>query len=197
MISPKKRVRVYIDAANLILSARTHGIEYDIAILCEYLRYRYSATSCVYFTGRISALQADYSRIAKLGMEIVFKEIYSEHAKTKANCDVEIAHRITRDIERKKVDGIVLVSGDGDFAGLLDYIRDSGIETHLFAIHRKDTSRLLRMRSYLRTCGYVMSIPKFCKEKAPLKSKFQQSDFSLLKLYTTPCPKSINYSHPY
>jgi uncharacterized LabA/DUF88 family protein len=150
-LKKKKRIRVYIDAANLILSARTHGIVYDIAVLGEYLRYKYSASSCVYFTGRISALASDYNRIEKLGIEIVFKEIYSEHAKTKANCDVDISHRITKDVERKDVDGVVLLSGDGDFAALLDYVKNSGMETYLFAIHRQDTSRLLRKRGYLRT----------------------------------------------
>jgi uncharacterized LabA/DUF88 family protein len=170
-MAEKKRVRVYIDAANLILSARTHGIVYDIAVLCEYLRYKYSATSCIYFTGRILAFADDYVRIEKLGIEIVFKEIYSEHAKTKANCDVDISHRITRDIERKEVDAVVLLSGDGDFASLLDYVRVSGLDTYLFAIHRNNTSKLLRTRRYLHTAWLSDVYNKIMKRKGSAEIK--------------------------
>jgi hypothetical protein len=102
-MAEKKRIRVYIDAANLILTAKGFDLAYDIEHLLTYLVHKYRATSCVYFTGKVSSLDSDYKLIAALGAEIVYKEIYSEHAKTKANCDVEIAHRVTRDIERKEV----------------------------------------------------------------------------------------------
>jgi uncharacterized LabA/DUF88 family protein len=164
MITQKKRVRVYIDAANLIMGARMFDVPYDIAFLLEYFTFKYSATSCVYFTGRIPALAEDYKKITDLGVEIIFKELYSENAKTKANCDVEIAHRITRDIERGEVDAVVLVSGDGDFASLLDYAATKLSTIRLFAIHRKSTSRLLRSRDYLKLI-YLTSVANWMQER--------------------------------
>jgi uncharacterized LabA/DUF88 family protein len=151
------RTTVYIDAANLILSARTHGVVYSIERLLKYFVYKYSATKCVYFTARIDALSADYALLEKLGVEIVYKQLYHEGGKTKGNCDVEITHKLTLDVAHKNVDNVVLVTGDGDFASLIDYVHASGVCIQLFAISERDTSRLLKAKKFLRIV-YLSSV---------------------------------------
>lgn len=47
----------------------------------------------------------------------------------KANCDVEISHDMTILMDTRRFDAVILVSGDSDFAYLLQRMRDQGIYT--------------------------------------------------------------------
>lgn len=144
------RAIVYIDAANLILSARTHDIGYDIRKLLRYFKDKYGADRCVYFTARIHALAADYVLLESLGVEIVYKKLYREDGKSKGNCDVEIAHRVTYDIDHNFVDRVVLVSGDGDFIPLVDFVEREKRMFELFSVSPRVTSLLFRKRKGLQ-----------------------------------------------
>jgi len=140
-----KNVTLYIDAANLIMTARTFGLVYNIYWLLEYFKFRYKVNRCVYFTGRLETLKEDYMLLESQGVEIIFKEIYREEdGKTKANCDVEIAHRVTLDIEYNKVDKVILISGDGDFLSLLNHVQEKSKEVKLVGVHKRTTSRLYK-----------------------------------------------------
>lgn len=141
----KENITIYIDAANLILGIRNFfQIELDMYQLCLYFQERYRANKCIYFTAKIPGLVNEFDKLKTCGVEIVFKEMYFENGKTKANCDVEIAHRITQDVENGLVDKLIFVSGDGDFVGLLNYVKSKNKEVILYAPHRKGTSKMLR-----------------------------------------------------
>jgi uncharacterized LabA/DUF88 family protein len=140
--SPKNIL--YIDAANLILTARDFQLEYNIYWLLEYLKFRYKIDNCIYFTGRFAGLEKDYESLTSIGVEIVFKETYRETDKIKANCDVEISHRVTFDIENNLVNKVILMSGDGDFYSLLAYAKLAHRKIKLLGIHPKKTSRLYK-----------------------------------------------------
>lgn len=137
---------LYIDAANLIMSARTFGIKYDTYSLFKYLKDRYRISRCVYFTAKISSLNQDYEFIQSLGVEIVFKEIYKENNKSKANCDVEISNRITEDVLKNAVDNVFLLSGGGDFLSLLNYVQKHQKNVTCISLSRKNTSKVLKKR---------------------------------------------------
>jgi periplasmic divalent cation tolerance protein len=144
-IYPEKKVTLYIDAANLILTARDFGMVYNIYWVLEYFKFRYKVNKVVYFTGEIEALKEDYFFLRNLGVEVIFKKIYREEdGKIKANCDVEISHRITFDLEYDLVDKVILMTGDGDFLSLLNYVRTKNKEVKLMGIHRRRTSRLYK-----------------------------------------------------
>ena len=81
---------------------------------------------------------------------MVFKEIYNEKNKTKANCDVEISHRITRDLDFLLVDKVVLFSGDGDFVHVLDYARNLKKEVKVVASTPLSCSIVIKRRWYLK-----------------------------------------------
>ncbi len=139
-----KRVTLYIDAANLILSAKSMNIGFEIFELLSVLKYKYNVKKCVYFTGKILALSTDYELLEKMGVEIIFKKIYDDFGKTKANCDVEISHRITVDVLNKLVDEVVLISGDGDFYSLLEFVEREKVDVKLLGVYPHTTSKLYR-----------------------------------------------------
>lgn len=143
------KTNIYIDAANIILSARDQGMDFDMVRLITYLKNKYKADEIIYFTAEFESDIQLYLDLYENGVEIVFKQSYKENKRLKANCDVEIAHRITYDIENNNVQAIILTSGDGDFASLLDYAKSKLEIVRCFSAHPKNTSVMLKERSYL------------------------------------------------
>lgn len=144
------RTNIYIDAANIILSARDSKLDFDILKLITYLKEKYKVQNILYFTAKFEEHTGIYFELNKLGVEIIFKEVYRDTNRLKANCDVEIAHRITYDIENNLVDGIILASGDGDFVSILDYAKTKLQTVICFSSHPKNTSRMIKTRLYLK-----------------------------------------------
>lgn len=141
---------IYIDAANIILSARDSGLDFDLLKLITHLKEKHKAQNILYFTAKLEKHSEIYLELNKLGVEIVYKEGYRDTNRLKANCDVEIAHRITFDIENNLVDSVVLASGDGDFVSLLDYAQANIFSVICFSSHPKNTSRMIKTRNYLK-----------------------------------------------
>ena len=93
-----RKTFVYIDAANIILSAQNNAFDLDMMRLIRHLKDSFRGAQMIYFTGRFKSKLLKYNELEKVGVEMVYKEIYNEENKAKANCDVEIAHRMTLDI---------------------------------------------------------------------------------------------------
>lgn len=155
---------LYIDAANLIMTCRDLKLQYDIKFLLKYLKDRYRLTHCIYFTAKLTSLTQDYELLQSLGIEVVFKKIYYEGDRAKANCDVQIANRITADVLGDEVDKVFLLSGDGDFAALLDYVKDKNKVAHVIGVTKYKTSKLLKEKRKFN----VSFIDEFLQRKGPV-----------------------------
>ncbi len=160
-------ITLYIDAANIILSAQDDNIDLDILKLIDYLRRKYLCTKVVYFTARFSFHKKLYEQLNCINVEIIFKESYREKSVLKANCDVEISHYITIDVENNRVNEIILASGDGDFGFLLDYAKTKLNNVRCFSVSSNHTSRILKSKSYLKI-HYLTDILHLLNEKAPI-----------------------------
>ena len=143
-IMHKNKNVLYIDAANLMITAKEFRLEYDLFQLLLYFKDKYRINKCYYFSGNFSKQKKDFDLLQKYGVDLILKEVYFDNGKTKANCDVEISHQITFDVENNLVEKVILISGDGDFCSLLKYVQGKNINTKLFAIHPKSTSYLYK-----------------------------------------------------
>ena len=161
------RTLVYIDAANIIFSARNLNFDLAMLRLIRHLEDSLRSERIVYFTGNFKSMREEFERIASAGCELVYKEIYNEENKAKANCDVEIAHRITSDVLLGVVDGIVLLSGDGDFACLCDFAQSKNIPIRIMAFDPKSCSRVIKQRQFTRVSYLVELGTLITKEKPP------------------------------
>jgi uncharacterized LabA/DUF88 family protein len=146
---------VYIDAANILISAERALFHVDMPALIHFLRDKYRANTIVYFTGRLKRLESFFETVALTGAEMVYKQVYIENDKTKANCDVEIAHRFSSDVLLGEVGSIVLVSGDGDFVHLLDFAQRKNIPTKVVAFAPQNCSRMIKQRAFTQL-SYVV-----------------------------------------
>jgi uncharacterized LabA/DUF88 family protein len=157
----------FIDTANIILSSRRGGVEIDFLKLKAYLFDKFKVDEIYYFTANLKFLNEDLKTLQENGFNIILKDVYYENSQTKANCDVEIAHYITKMIENKNLLKLILLSGDGDFSILLDYAHDCGIGTVLMPTDVKTSSKILRIKKYLKIIFLDQIINKIGKEKTP------------------------------
>jgi uncharacterized LabA/DUF88 family protein len=148
------------------MSFKNQEKEIDILKLFKYLRDKFRVQKIIYFTARFSKDSELYKTISEDGVEIIFKEIYNENSKVKANCDVEISHRITRDLDFSLVDDIVLLSGDGDFVHVLDYAKNLKKKVKVMAANPESCSVVIKRRGYL-SVSYLSDVYNLIRNEKP------------------------------
>jgi len=116
---------VFVDGQNLYLGTREKGWSVDSKKFREYLRDKYSVSEAYYFLGFVSDNEQDlYSNLQKAGFILSFREHSSAlKGKKKGNVDSDIIFSIMKKIIQGEEFGrIVLVSGDGDYKKLVDFL---------------------------------------------------------------------------
>ncbi|MDO8604166.1 MAG: NYN domain-containing protein [bacterium] len=115
----------FIDGQNLHLGTTQNGWKVDHNKLRIYLKDKYHVTEAYYFLGYISEEEQDlYNNLQKAGFIVVFKEHNSSLlAKKKGNVDTDIVFEIMKNlVDNKDFDKFLLVSGDGDYKKVVDYL---------------------------------------------------------------------------
>lgn len=163
----EKKVYVYIDAANIIMSSEGSGENIDFKKLYKYINDKFRAEKIFYFTGNLKKITEEIESLSRIGYDIVQKGVYLEQNKIKANCDVEISHYITKHIENSLASEIILLSGDGDFAMLFDYAKEKRVTSKLMPYNKKSTSKILRRKDFVKIIFIDQLKNKALKEKTP------------------------------
>ncbi len=157
---------VYIDAANIILSAQNLDFDLEMFKLVRHLKDSFRSAHIMYFTGNFRSKREEFRALERAGVEMVYKEIYNEQHKSKANCDVEISHHITSDVLLGAVDKIVLLSGDGDFACLCDFAQSKSIAIKVMAFDPISCSRVIKRRQFTKI-SYLVELGALIKKEKP------------------------------
>jgi uncharacterized LabA/DUF88 family protein len=130
----------YIDGQNLHLgTADTDPAwQVDLHKLRVYLREKYSVVKAFYYLGYVQEgvkIEQVYETIQNAGFILVFRQHNAAMiGQKKGNVDSDIIFSIMKRLHKDKdFDKIVLVSGDGDYKMLVDYlIEESKLEKILF-----------------------------------------------------------------
>lgn len=111
----------FIDSQNLNRSIRDLGWYLDFKRFRAYLKEKYAVSKAYLFIGYIPQNEHLYTSLRRSGYILIFKPITeSEDGKIKGNVDAELVlHSM---IEYLHYDQAVIVSGDGDFYCLVDYL---------------------------------------------------------------------------
>lgn len=115
----------FVDGQNLHLGTKQENWKVDLAKFRVYLRDKYAVSEAYYFLGYVHEDNEDlYNTIQKAGFIVVFKEHHLKLlAQKKGNVDTDIVFEIMKNVvDNKEFDKIVLVSGDGDYKKLVDYL---------------------------------------------------------------------------
>jgi uncharacterized LabA/DUF88 family protein len=162
----------FIDGQNLHLGTTMGDNPWKINLVRfkVYLQQKYNVQDAYYFLGYTSNKEGDlYKNIQAAGFILNFKEHNEELlAKKKGNVDTEIVFQIMKRLYKKEeFNKIVLVSGDGDFKAMVDFlIEEKRFEKVLFP-NKKASSLYKRLGS--EYFDYLEN--KSIKEKIELKEK--------------------------
>lgn len=115
----------FIDGQNLHLGTGQNGWHVDHEKFRKYLAEKYHITEAYYFLGFVSDNQQDlYDKLQRAGFILFFREHSSAlKGKKKGNVDCDIIFSVMkRLVEGESFDQVVLVSGDGDYIKLVDFL---------------------------------------------------------------------------
>ena len=141
---PDESIAIFVDGANLHSSARALGFDIDYRKLLELFGSQGRLVRAYYYTALVEDLE--YSPLRPLvdwldynGYTLVTKPTKEftdamGRRKIKGNMDIEIA--VDMMVMGKKVDHIVLFSGDGDFRRLIEAVQREGIRVSVVSTQR-------------------------------------------------------------
>jgi len=111
----------FIDSQNLNLSIREQGWILDFRGFRIYLKEKYGITKAFIFIGYVPQNQDLYTNLQKDGYILIFKPTLNlPNGGVKGNVDAELVLHAM--IEYPNYDKALIVTGDGDFYCLVDYL---------------------------------------------------------------------------
>jgi len=137
----------FIDGQNLHMGTTQDFWKIDFNKFRIYLKDKYHITEAYYFLGYASeAEQKLYTNLQKAGFIVVFKKHHeNSKANKKGNVDTDIVFEIMKNlIDNKDFDKIVLVSGDGDYKKLIDFLIEKNKLKKILFPNKKFASSLYK-----------------------------------------------------
>ncbi|MDP4008494.1 MAG: NYN domain-containing protein [Candidatus Peregrinibacteria bacterium] len=178
----KERNCAFIDAQNLHMSIEAMGWRLDYKLFRTYLQEHYNVKKAYMFMGFKPDEQHMYEALSEYGYDLVFKPaITLKNGTTKGNCDADLVLQAM--IDYKKYDKAIIVSGDGDFHCLIQFLKErgkldtvlvpsidtcSGLIKNLVDEKLESVSDLKKELAYIKVARAVKKAPA----KAPVKRHF-------------------------
>lgn len=140
----QKQVYAFIDSQNLNISVQRLGWKIDWRKFREYLAEKYGVTKAFMFIGYVPEFEDMYVQLHEAGYMVVLKPTFDmtrprpemsdkpdtgtsekeEDKKTKGNIDADLVLWAMKEFKNYKK--AVIVSGDGDFYSLVEYLEQEG-----------------------------------------------------------------------
>ena len=146
-IKKRKNVKAYafIDASNIIYGARAEGWLIDQNKLLHYLKTKFNVSKAYFYYGRDSKnprKEKFLQRLKEFGFILRVKEIKRYGVRSKANCDVDLTMDVL--LEMKNYQRAIVLSGDGDFLPLYQYLQRNKKEITIISSPRS-TAREIKV----------------------------------------------------
>lgn len=159
--SRQPKVYAYIDSQNLNVTTQKDGWKMNWAKFRQWLTDEYGVTKAYMFIGYVPEFEAMYEQLHQQGYAIVLKPTFDmtrpmpeeaedseeERKPIKGNIDAELVLWAMKDF--KEYDKAIVVSGDGDFYCLVEYLDEQKKLLKLLAPTRKYSSLYNRYEQYV------------------------------------------------
>jgi uncharacterized LabA/DUF88 family protein len=154
----------FIDSQNLNLSIQKQGWQIDFSKFRQYLLDRFSVKKAFLFIGLVPENQSLYTYLQKAGYILIFKPTLKLPNETvKGNVDAELVLHTM--IEYANYNKSVIVTGDGDFHCLVEYLISKN------KIERLIIPNKYKYSSLLRRFNSIITFLNNTKEKLERKQK--------------------------
>lgn len=138
----------FIDSQNLNLGVRGQGWILDWRKFRQYLRNKYNVGKAFLFIGYKAGNEALYTNMQQTGYVVILKPTLElPDGSVKGNVDAELVLHTM--IEYKNYDQAVIVSGDGDFHCLVEYLEAKGKLLKILAPNKHYSSLLRKYNKYI------------------------------------------------
>ncbi len=147
----KQNNYAFIDSQNVNLGVKSQGWKLDFFRFRRFLQDKYGVEKAFLFIGYIPGNQILYTGLQKAGYICVFKPTLlikeNGNAKVKGNVDAELVlHAMIEYSNYKKA---VIVSGDGDFYCLIEYLEENGKLLKVIVPNKRFSSLLRKFSLYI------------------------------------------------
>ena len=150
----------FIDGQNLNLSIRDQGWILDFSKFRQYLKDKYKITKAFLFIGYVPQNQDLYKSLQNDGFILIFKPTnILPSGKVKGNVDAELVLHAM--VEYSEYDKALIVTGDGDFYCLVDYLRKKQKLLKLMIPNRNKFSSLFR--KLMKDIVFISDLKKILK----------------------------------
>jgi len=138
----------FIDAQNLNLGVKSQGWKLDWSKFRQYLRNKYNVTDAYLFIGYKSGNETLYTNLQKMGFFVVLKPTLElPDGTVKGNVDAELVLHAM--IHIKEYDKAIIVTGDGDFHCLVEYLAKENKLLHLLVPNKHYSSLLRKFNNFI------------------------------------------------
>jgi len=152
----------FIDSQNLNLAIRQQGWILDFKRFRRYLYDKYHIIKAYLFIGYIPTNQSLYTSLQDDGYILIFKPtLILPNGKVKGNVDAELVLHTM--IELPKYDRAVIVSGDGDFYCLIEYLQKQNKLEKLMIPNRNRYSSLLK--NFITYIAFISDLKEKLEQK--------------------------------
>ena len=141
------KINIYIDGNNLYRSAKELGYEINYKKINGWLRQKYNADSIYLFIGLVPDRIKFYEHLQECGFILIFKQTISVAGKIKGNCDAELVLKTVSDFYTKAYDSCILVTGDGDFGCLVEFLKENKVIDKVIAPDENKCSILIKNKN--------------------------------------------------
>lgn len=140
----------FIDSQNLNLGVKTQNWKLDWAKFRKYLRDKYKVAKAFLFIGFMPTNTKLYTDLQQAGYILIFKPVLqSNNHKViiKGNVDAELVLHTM--IEYKNYEKAIIISGDGDFHCLVEYLERKNKLKKIIVPNAKYSSLLRKYSPYI------------------------------------------------
>jgi uncharacterized LabA/DUF88 family protein len=170
----KQTVYAFIDSQNLNLGIRSQGWELDFRKFRTYIQDKYNVQKAYIFIGQIEGDESLYGNLQDMGYSLVLKPTteYKVDGKTtvKGNVDAELVLYAAAKVF-DSYDKAIIVSGDGDFYCLAEYLEEENKLAHILVPNQKFSQLLRRFDSYINRIDKAKNSLELIKTKKPDKAR--------------------------
>lgn len=99
------------------------------------------------FIGLVSSRTVFYEHLQEAGFILVFKQTISIGGTVKGNCDAELVLKAVSDFYTKSYTSCFLLTGDGDFGCLVEFLRDNNALRGVLSPDENKCSILLKNKN--------------------------------------------------
>ena len=163
------RTYVFIDAANILYSQQTLRWKVDYEKLKKYFKDECDLRGLYFYTGKVGDNEKQNSfirRLEKLGYSVKAKEVKmiktgQNLIQMKGNLDIELALDAYK--LKESYDTVLLLSGDSDFAYLIDLLKSEGKRVLVLSTRGHISRELIERAKYID----IRKLREYIKFKEP------------------------------